>query len=1217
MYLDVGEGTFYTSGGVTFGSSWNTWAAPYGPFTRVANYLTIRGQGPNKTKFVTQTTGIQCGPQGNTICMFGSQDGPANASQGYAGGCKWTSGYAVGGTILTLSDCITGQTAPNQNGMNNQVNGMPVAGMRVIIDQRNDDVGMLGCSSSGTTATCVLSVQPPAAFTVNGPCLGISSTGNAGIANVAAGTANTGQVASGYNVTLRTPQRYTGTSAPQTCIAQITAMGTDNSNVLALPGGATHLPTISYTLPQEQSDIPTWYCGTNPNAATRPVWGTVGSVVSYPVNEPLRTSIVTLTSAGLPSGAWGNVYTCWATVDNGGLYVTGAPCVTSAGNCSDTGSASLLGGLDMGRMCPDARYDGSGATRPWMKTCHALGDAANGYGLVGNEVSWRSQARVETVMAVCTGVDQPVAGCQNTNQIVVDPPLKELNWRAESGPGVYWMHTYVHDVGVEDLTIDAINDGGTSVNSSVSMNKCYNCWLKNIRSLTGSRNHVWIYLATQHAEIRDSYFWGCKRGGSQSYGLEAFSSTTDALFENNLMVDIVSPIMNGGAQSSVEAYNFATGDQYYQPQYMMGRLSINHDLSGYNLFEGNNLTSIVMDNIHGAMNGPSTNFRNRMRGQQYPRSPIKNNGITAIINQIYNRGVSFIGNVMGMSPIAGGFGGAGMVAPVVYQAPIFQGPAICGDTTGRTIYCGGSNSQKENVNPQISDDPITFESLFRWGNYDRVSATTPVGTNGSDGLGVRWCGTGSEANCAIECTPNVAPRWASTCSEVSGGIWLLPAVPVPSSTTLPASFYLSSQPSWFVTPWGTPHWPPIGPDVNGGDNVLPNGDDASGHSYMIPAQLVELNAPIDTTYVESRNRIDTAHWASNTMTLTGAFYIDLYASYRIDGATPAGFNGIFNVATTTAPQPTYQNGSVCGGPTACAGMANPRNNVQYAGAAYMLGFTRVAPDGTETPMGQTARPSPNITPACTGQNQNPAGGATNCTIRVPGLSTAGAGTGATASAGWNLYIGSQAGLAAGVMCRQNTTPIPNNTATAANPNSVYFQQDPVILALDGNGNANPLCIHPPSENEIAATQITSYWPFNPCGSGTTCDMVAPMGHVTWPLIRQFDANAYYGVGELPPQPPTASIAVNPSQIQPGGSALLSWITGGADTVTITGLGPVASSGSQTVAPGATTSFVLTASNANGSTNATAILTVGTQPPPPTIVPTINGLGVVNGSGVVK
>jgi hypothetical protein len=63
--------------------------------------------------------------------------------------------------------------------------------------------------------------------------------------------------------------------------------------------------------------------------------------------------------------------------------------------------------------------------------------------------------------------------------------------------------------------------------------------------------------------------------------------------------------------------------------------------------------------------------------------------------------------------------------------------------------------------------------------------------------------------------------------------------PVPGSQTLPASFYLNSKPSWF----GSVPWPPIGPDVTGGDI-----SGVAGHAYKIPARVCFESLADDTSY---------------------------------------------------------------------------------------------------------------------------------------------------------------------------------------------------------------------------------------------------------------------------------------------------------------------------------------------------------------------------------
>ena len=86
-------------------------------------------------------------------------------------------------------------------------------------------------------------------------------------------------------------------------------------------------------------------------------------------------------------------------------------------------------------------------------------------------------------------------------------------------------------------------------------------------------------------------------------------------------------------------------------------------------------------------------------------------------------------------------------------------------------------------------------------------------------------------------------------------------------------------------------------------------------------------------------------------------------------------------------------------------------------------------------------------------------------------------------------------------------------------------------------------------------------------------------------------------------PDVNSFGPSPSTISPGGSCTLSWVVSDATSVSIDhGVGSVASSGSAVVSPTATTTYVLTAINAFGSTTATTVVTVSSATPtgPPVI-----------------
>jgi len=95
----------------------------------------------------------------------------------------------------------------------------------------------------------------------------------------------------------------------------------------------------------------------------------------------------------------------------------------------------------------------------------------------------------------------------------------------------------------------------------------------------------------------------------------------------------------------------------------------------------------------------------------------------------------------------------------------------------------------------------------------------------------------------------------------------------------------------------------------------------------------------------------------------------------------------------------------------------------------------------------------------------------------------------------------------------------------------------------------------------------------------------------------------------PPPAPTAKIAVNPQVIERGQSSTLSWSTTNADKVTISGVGPVATNGSRSVAPLRSTDYTVTATGADGSSiaataqvtvNQPAVATALTATPGPTM-----------------
>lgn len=84
--------------------------------------------------------------------------------------------------------------------------------------------------------------------------------------------------------------------------------------------------------------------------------------------------------------------------------------------------------------------------------------------------------------------------------------------------------------------------------------------------------------------------------------------------------------------------------------------------------------------------------------------------------------------------------------------------------------------------------------------------------------------------------------------------------------------------------------------------------------------------------------------------------------------------------------------------------------------------------------------------------------------------------------------------------------------------------------------------------------------------------------------------------------PTITIAAQPSTVTSGASAVLSWTSVNATSVSIPGVGTFSADGSVNVTPSATTSYIATASGPGGTAQSTAVVTVNSIPPPSAVPP---------------
>ncbi len=308
----------------------------------------------------------------------------------------------------------------------------------------------------------------------------------------------------------------------------------------------------------------------------------------------------------------------------------------------------------------------------------------------------------------------------------------------------------------------------SAAGTSLLLKATYASWIKGVRQPTGAPSFAQLVPdVTANCLIANNYLTQPLTHSSETIG---GNTTGFDLILNNIF-QTEAGFVEGAGGADVWAYNLWR-DGYNDPgQYFVNNTQSNHS-AGYamNLIEGNEMGNWQEDNVHGTAN-LNTFFRNIFYGNDPPYQDTDN--AFAIAWEGVARFENGIGNVMG-NP----------VNFLAYKCTSSSCPP------GSIVTVGNGNTG--------ITDALSNTTAMLWGNYDTVTAA------------VRWCGNSGNTG------------WATTCSSTSEIPTTLTgaAVPyqnaVPGSQTLPASFFLNAQPSWWTvctnyptcSSTQTPPWPP-------------------------------------------------------------------------------------------------------------------------------------------------------------------------------------------------------------------------------------------------------------------------------------------------------------------------------------------------------------------------------------------------------------------------
>jgi Domain of unknown function (DUF4082)/Putative Ig domain len=344
---------------------------------------------------------------------------------------------------------------------------------------------------------------------------------------------------------------------------------------------------------------------------------------------------------------------------------------------------------------------------------------------------------------------------------------------ASGSPQVKFYYPYsISRVGIEDLKIDLQGQSGFAI----QVQGCDSCWLKGADIGNGG-NYMVFVDSSVNLEIRDNFIHdggaGPNHSGIAFQSDYRYGGSSNAKVENNIINKEFPNIeINNDSSGLYIGYNYSPGSNGSGASIVTWNFDDDHaPFPVMNLYEGNIADQWGSDGYFGG-SGYGTALRNYFTGFN------PNNGATAeavwLLRLAYNYNV--VGNVLGstnQNPTAY----LGCSAQGIYRLG-YPNIGNCDTTPGTpdSYYPPGG----------YPDQKVT-STLLRWGNYDYF---------------------------------NKALRFVA--SEIPAG------VPVPSDQVIPKSYYYTATPSWWPS---TIPWPPIGPDVTGG-----NGD-TSGHVNKIPAQV--------------------------------------------------------------------------------------------------------------------------------------------------------------------------------------------------------------------------------------------------------------------------------------------------------------------------------------------------------------------------------------------
>ncbi len=172
-----------------------------------------------------------------------------------------------------------------------------------------------------------------------------------------------------------------------------------------------------------------------------------------------------------------------------------------------------------------------------------------------------------------------------------------------------------NEVGIECLRISRADSVHAGVCFNIYFNYAVNCWIRGVESSKSIGSHVEID-ASSRITITGSYFhhaYEYDGVSTHGYGITLFNHTGECRIENNIMKHLRHSFSyQTGANGNVNAYNYSfETNRSEAPADYGADISMHGHFPFSNLFEGNIVQNIQLDQTWGPSGPYNTFFRNR------------------------------------------------------------------------------------------------------------------------------------------------------------------------------------------------------------------------------------------------------------------------------------------------------------------------------------------------------------------------------------------------------------------------------------------------------------------------------------------------------------------------------------------------------------------------------------------------------------------------------